>query len=454
MVNPVQAPLGTSGVSAVNGRKSRRLSRAEISWTATEAANEPWFNLVQRYAFAPYFVATLAGGSAQGASVWGFALGAGGLAIAILAPLLGAIADAGARLKPWLLFFTLMGIVAASSLWFAAPGTSLYRAALAVFVGTIATELMSQFCNAFLPRIAPVSRFGLLSGIAFGLSQIAGIAALLVIFAISRHPPAWLANVPHAADRMTGPVAAVAMILFLLPFLLLEKESGPTRRATVADGLRELRGTIREAWVTRPIRIFLIGRMFAADGMAVVFAFGAVLASASFGWGAGTLAVFGIAITVFGVIGGFLGSWLDSRLGTRRLVILGLAIVLLGTASVLMTDAARLFGFATGVPLGAPLSTPQEWGFVGSGAVVALGAAFAISAMRALMAMLAPEERSAAYFGLYALVGKATAFVGPTLVGLVAAATGSVRSGVVVALLFVGVGLAAMLMLKEGDSAR
>lgn len=434
--------------------KAKPLSRAEASWTLTESANEPWFNLVQRYAFAPYFVATLAGGSAQGASVWGYALGAGGLAIAILAPLLGAIADAGSRLKPWLMFFTLMGILAACSLWFAAPGTSLYRAALAIFVGTIATELMSQFCNAFLPRIAPVSRFGLLSGIAFGISQIAGIAALLIIFAISRHPPAWLADVPHAADRMTGPVAAIAMVLFLLPFLLLEKESGPAKKATVGDGLRELRDTIREAWVTRPIRIFLIGRMFAADGMAVVFAFGAVLGADAFGWSAGTLAIFGIAITVFGVIGGFLGSWLDSRIGTRRLVILGLVIVMAGTASALLTDHTRLMGFTTGAPLGKPLSTPQEWGFIASGAVIALGAAFAISAMRALMAMLAPEERSAAYFGLYALVGKATAFVGPTLVGLVAAATGSVRWGVLVALLFVGIGLAAMLMLKESDSAR
>ena len=442
-------------------KEGGRLSRAEASWTLTEAANEPWFNLVQRYAFAPYFVSVLApaalaggasgaalAGGASGAALWGYALGAGGLAIAILAPLLGAVADAGSRLKPWLMLFTSLAMAAAMSLWFATPGSPILLVIAAIFVGTVATELMSQFCNAFLPRIAPVARFGLLSGIAFGVSQIVGIAALLVIFLVSRQPPSFLADVPHAADRLTGPVAAIAMLLFLLPFLLLEREAGGKRKASIGDGLRELRQTLHEAWAARPIRLFLIGRMFAADGMAVVFAFGAVLAKASFGWEGGTLAVFGMAITIFGVIGGFMASWLDRRVGTRQLVILGLGIVMAGTLSVLMTDDSRLFGIPTGVPLAAPLSTPQEWGFLASGMTIALGAAFAISAMRALLAQLVPEARSAAYFGLYALVGKATAFVGPTLVGLIATATGSVRWGVVVALLFTGIGLAAMVQVR------
>lgn len=433
-----------------------RLSRTEASWTLTEAANEPWFNLVQRYAFAPYFVATLAPaamatGSAGGAALWGYALGAGGLAIAILAPVLGAVADAGSRLKPWLILFTTLAMLAAFSLWFATPGASIFLVVAAIFVGTVATELMSQFCNAFLPRIAPVARFGLLSGMAFGVSQIIGIAALLIIFMVSRQPPAFLADIPYVAERLTGPVAAISMLLFLLPFLLIEREAGASRKASIGDGLRELRATLREAWAEKPIRLFLIGRMFAADGMAVVFAFGAVLAKASFGWEGGTLAVFGMAITIFGVIGGFAASWLDRRIGTRQLVIVGLVIVMAGTLSVLMTDEVRLFGIATGVPLGAPLSTPQEWGFLASGMTIALGAAFAISAMRALLAQLVPEARSAAYFGLYALVGKATAFVGPTLVGLIATATGSVRWGVVVALLFTGIGLAAMLQVKAAS---
>ncbi len=441
------------------GTASNGLSRAEKSWALTEAANEPWFNLVQRYAFAPYFVAVLApasltggaaNGAAEGAAVWGYALGAGGLAIAILAPVLGAVADAGARLKPWLMLFTALAMLAALSLWFAAPGVALWRVALAIFIGTVATELMSQFCNAFLPRIAPVSRFGLLSGMAFGVSQIIGITALLIIFLVSNKPPAFLAGVPHVAERLTGPVAALAMIVFLLPFLLLERETATPRKTSVAAGLAELRATLREAWVEKPVRLFLIGRMFAADGMAVVFAFGAVLAGSAFGWEGGTLAVFGMAITVFGVIGGFAAGWLDQRIGTRRLVISGLIIVMIGTLSVLMTDSTRLFGIPTGVALGTPLSTPQEWGFLASGMVVALGAAFAISAMRALLAKLVPEERSAAYFGLYALVGKATAFVGPTLVGAIAAATGSVRSGVIVALVFTGIGLAAMWRVKVG----
>lgn len=144
--------------------------------------------------------AALAGG-ASGAALWGYALGAGGLAIAILAPLLGAVADAGSRLKPWLMLFTSLAMAAAMSLWFATPGSPILLVIAAIFVGTVATELMSQFCNAFLPRIAPVARFGLLSGIAFGVSQIVGIAALLVIFLVSRQPPSFW---PMCRTPLTG----------------------------------------------------------------------------------------------------------------------------------------------------------------------------------------------------------------------------------------------------------
>ena len=68
----------------------RGLNRQEVAWSLTEAANEPYFNLVQRYVFAPYFAGRLAATPAEGASLWGYALGAAGLGVAVVAPTLGA----------------------------------------------------------------------------------------------------------------------------------------------------------------------------------------------------------------------------------------------------------------------------------------------------------------------------------------------------------------------------
>lgn len=436
-------------MTASLARPASRLTRQEAAWSLTEAANEPFFNLVQRYVFAPYFAGTLASSAAQGASLWGYALGAAGFAIAILAPLLGSIADSGSRLKPWLAGSGLLTLLASAGLWFAAPGVPLLPVALVIFVAAIAVELMNQFSNAFLPVAARPERMGMLSGLSFGVSQLAGMLVLLLVIALSRMELPWLMAVPNGTDRLVGPIAAGAVLLFLTPFLLIAKDRTGAGQTSVRQGLRDLKATLQEAWADRNMRLFLIGRMVSADGMAIVFGFGAVLAAASFGWKADSLAVFGLLITVFGVIGGFAGGWLDGRIGAKRLMLAGIVMMGIGAASVALTDSTRLFGMPTGVPLAAPLTTPQEWGFLGAGALIAAGAAFALSGMRTMMAMLAPPAKIAAYFGLYAFVGKATAFVGPTLVGLIASLTGSVRPGIVLAVLFLGVGYAAMAFVRS-----
>lgn len=431
-----------------------RLDRREGAWALAECAVEPYFNLVQRYVFAPFFAGTLASTPAEGASIWGLALGSAGLGVAILAPVLGSMADAGGRLRPWLAGSAAAAILASAVLWFAAPGVALLPVAAAVALGVFAIELLNMFVNAALARMTTAERLGAVSAIGYAMSQAAGIAALLLILAASALP-GLLPNEPSATDRLAGPVAALFVLLAIPLLILLPGETvpsgggpgGATRgtgaaaRPTPMAGVAALRATLAEAWRLRDMRLFLLGRMLAADGMAVVFSFGAVLAAASFGWGADTMVVFGFLITVFGVTGGVAGALLDPRLGSHRLMLLGILTLLLGTASVILTDESRLFGVTTGVPLGDPLASPQEQGFLASGAVIAIGAGLTLGAMRAVMAQLAPPARMAAYFGLYAFVGKATAFVGPFLVSAVAAATGSVRLGIVVAVVFLAAGL-------------
>ncbi|MGL6044206.1 MAG: MFS transporter, partial [Sandaracinobacteroides sp.] len=226
-----------ASVTGAPGTGLKGLNRQEAAWSLTESANEPFFNLVQRYVFAPYFAGTLAATPAEGASIWGYALGAAGFAIAVLAPVLGSIADSGARLKPWLAGTGFVTFLAAASLWFAAPGVPLLPVVLAVFVAGVAVELLNQFSNAFLPVASRPERMGLLSGLSFGLSQLAGMAVLLVVLAVSQAPPAWLADIPNGIDRLAGPLAAAAIAIFLTPFLLVARDRPASAKPSVHQGL-------------------------------------------------------------------------------------------------------------------------------------------------------------------------------------------------------------------------
>src|ERR1051326_5675415 len=95
---------------------------AVVSWIFFDWAAQPYFTLITTFVFAPYFATHVASGAASGQALWGFATAAAGMAIALLSPLLGAIADASGRRKPWIAAFGAMLVIGASLMWFGKPG--------------------------------------------------------------------------------------------------------------------------------------------------------------------------------------------------------------------------------------------------------------------------------------------------------------------------------------------
>lgn len=426
---------------------------SEAAWSLTEAANEPFFTLVQRYVFPPFFVGTLAAsaGPVGGAATWGYMTAAAGAIVAIGAPLMGAVADSGGRRRPFMLAMAATAFVTALLLFGAVPGRSLLLIIPAAVVAMAAFELLAVATNSFLPVVVRWERLGILSGLAFGFGQLAGIGALLLAMALSETELPTLAAIPHLAERLAGPIAALAMLLLLLPAVLfLRDPPEPSRPYNLPAAVAGLQATLRAAWADRTLRLFFLGRAVGGDGLSLVFAFGAVLAGQTFGWKAGTLAGFGVAVTLASAAGGFAAAMLDRRLGARKTIVYGLSAVLAGLAGLLAVGPGHILGVETGVPLSRPFASPQERLFLGAALLVAVGAGPALSGMRALMAEIAPPEQVSACFGLYALVGKATNFVGPLLLGLVISATGSLRLGLGTAGLFLLAGIACFLAMPRG----
>ena len=227
-------------------------------------------------------------------------------------------------------------------------------------------------------------------------------------------------------------------------------------------GLRQLAGTIRHLGHYRQIATFLVARMLYYDGLAAIFAFGGIYAAGSFGWTTTGLGVFGILLTVVAGIGAAVGGVLDDRLGSRRTVLMGLVLLFLGTLGVVsvatepLGDGRRLdtvlflIRYEVAQPAaGSLFATPTEFVFLAFGMLVGLAGGPVQAASRSLMARLAPPDMVAEFFGLYALSGKATAFMAPWAIAVVTGLAASQRAGVAVVLVFLAAGTLLLLRVAE-----
>src|ERR1700710_2606608 len=139
---------------------------AVISWIFFDWAAQPYFTLITTFVFAPYFATHVASDPAQGQAVWGFATAAAGLVIALLSPVLGAIADASGRRKPWIAAFGALLVIGSSLMWLGRPGdpSVIPPLLIAYGVATIGVEFATVFNNAMMPTLVPSDPIGRLCG--------------------------------------------------------------------------------------------------------------------------------------------------------------------------------------------------------------------------------------------------------------------------------------------------
>src|SRR6185369_4734018 len=193
---------------------------------------------------------------------WGFAMAAAGLAIALMSPVLGAIADASGRRKPWIAGFGALLVVASCTLWIGKPGDHAIIAPLliAVALASVGAEFATVFNNAMMPTLVPPERIGRLSGTGWATGYIGGIVSLIIVLGfLAANPDSGrtlfglmplvrLDPVTHQGDRVTGPLTAIWFIIFVTPMFLLTPDYPAKRPVRVAmrAGLQELKGTLGE----------------------------------------------------------------------------------------------------------------------------------------------------------------------------------------------------------------
>jgi UMF1 family MFS transporter len=420
--------------TAAGAGKSTTLGR--VSWALYDWANSPFTTLIITFVFSAYFARAVVGDEVQGQSLWGYTAAISGAVIAIFSPIFGSIADAGGPRKPWLLVFTLVCIGGSYMLWYVEPDPAfIVQAMIWVIVANIAFEFGIVFNNAMLPDIVAEDRIGRWSGWAWGIGYFGGLAALVLAlygFVQTETPLFGIGKESAANIRVVGPIVAIWFALFVWPMFAFTPDrvrNTKTVGEKLSSGLGNLVATLKKVRHYRNIALFLIARMIYADGLATVFAIGGVYAAGAFKMEFAQVIMFGILLNVTAGIGAFGFAWIDDWIGSKPTIVISL-IGLIATALV------------------AILVRDVTWFWV-AGALLGIFVGPAQAASRTMLARMAPPELSTEFFGLFALTGKATAFLGPLLVGVFTDAFDSQRVGLTVVLAFFAVGLLLLLPVKE-----
>jgi UMF1 family MFS transporter len=445
----------------VEKQSSDRLAprRAILGWVLFDWACQPFFTLVTTFVYAPYFASAVVGDGARGQALWGFAAGVAGLLVALLSPLLGAVADATGRRKPWIAGFGTLLVVGSALLWFGRPGDAdtIWIVLAAFVVGTLGVEFATVFNNAMMPTLVPPSRLGRLSGLGWGMGYLGGLVSLALTLGflaanpetgrtiVGLIPPFGLDSLAREGDRATGPLSALWFIVFVLPLFLFTPDGkkamdlGPAVRV----GLRTLGETLRALSAHANSVLFLLANMVYANGLGALFAFGGIYAAGTFGWGTIEIGLFGILITIAASVGALLGGRLDDYFGSKAIVLAALALLTLMSAAILSVDRDTVLFVVPAEPraAGAGLFTSRpEQLYVLFGAIIGVAAGPLQASSRTLLARLAPRDQLGQFYGLFALSGKLTSFAGPLAVAAVTAATASQKAGISVLLAFFTVG--------------
>lgn len=410
--------------------------KALISWCLYDWANSAFPTVIITFVFATYFTETVAPDKVTGTAYWGYTMSLSALAVAITAPVFGVIADYLGGLKPWLGFFTALCILTSSLLWFVEPNSSFVLLAL-VTVGfaNFAFETGMVFYNAMIIELGKKTHLGRVSGWGWGFGYFGGLFCLaLTLIGLIQPETSWLGLKKETAEHIRAATLFVSIwfAVFSIPLFLFtpdRPQRGISLLYALKRGLSKLKNSIFQLRQYTNVIKFLIARMIYTDGLNTLFAFGGIYAAGSFGMELSEIIIFAIGMNVTAGLGAIFFAWIDDWIGPKKTLLITLiGLIVLGVALLIVQTKIGFWLFA--LPMGIFVGPTQ-------------------AASRSMMAKLVPPEVITKMFGLYAFSGKATAFVGPALLGAVSLAFGSQRAGMATILVFFVIGLFLLTKVQE-----
>lgn len=408
--------------------------REKTAWALFDWASQPFHTIVVTFVFVPlYFTPHFFenGADAQIAvanmNTWA------GLSVALCAPIFAAISDEGGRRKLWILVLSVMFILAS----FGLMSASLTRVMMFYVLAYYAIEMLLIFTNAYLPEITSEKDVGRLSGIAWGLGYLGGIVVLIlylvVIYPISdgQNLLGFAAPLPDNWGPASAVISALWFLVFMIPFFLYMPETQRRQKAKVSTlelvnkSLKNLGHSLKLLWNKPRLFWFFFSSMIYRDAMMGLFTFGTLYAVSVLEWGQYQLLAYGVAVNITGIIGGVLGGLFDQKYGAIRVVRYSVWGFLVITIIALSTNQTHLVF----IPVEQGSLLPHiVFGICGLFLGVFAGALQGASRGMVPEVVKGQMENGEA-FGIYGMMGRATAFLAPALILFATSLTHSVQYG-------------------------
>lgn len=419
-------------------------SRKEIvSWAFWDWGTQPFATVITTFVFAVYITGSQFGPENEVTQAHGLVTALAGIAVALLAPVLGQNSDRSGRTVRNLRNMTWVIALMSGALFFVRPEPQYLWLGLTIFgLGTLIDSIAGVNNNAILDQISTRDNVGRISGFGWGMGYLGGIIVLLLCALVFILPAGdYWAN-DGMGTRISMVLCMVWIFVFTAPTFINLKDpplSEPPPKMGVVASYRELGRTIARIWRTdRHTMYFLGASALFRDGLAGVFAFGAVIAAVTFGFSTTEVLMFGAAANILAGISTMAFGALDDRLGPKAVILISLgALVVLGIGVFFLHDAGKLPFWIMGLLMTC---------FVGP----------AQSASRSFLARLVPEGRAGEVFGLYATTGRVISFLSPLMytafIGIGAAVTGQEGTqywGILGIVLVIIAGFLVMLPVKE-----
>ncbi len=420
-------------------------------WWFFDWASQPVNTLLLTFIFGPYFGEVARGyfigngmeeeaAKAAAQSYWAFGLFVASLAILVLAPILGAIADGTGKRLIWVWFFSAVYIVSAWALWYVAPGGEIGTLRWAMFffgLAFLSMEFATIFTNALMPSLSEGDDQGKISGSGFAFGYLGGLIALfimLLFFAeggsgttlLGQDPAFGLDPEAREGTRAVGPFSALWYLVFMLPFVLWVKEPKvPAGRVHLGAAMTSVGDFIRGLRFRRSLAAYLGSSLFYRDALNGLYTFGGIYASNVLGWEVKQIGIFGIVSGATAVLTSWAAGKLDTQRGPKPVIFWSIVVLLVVCTIVVGMDREQIWG----VPLDSASSTPDIIFFICGALIGGAGGPLQSSSRTMLLRHTTPERATEA-FGMFALSGKVASFLTPGLIAVATWFSQSARIGI------------------------